>query len=102
MLSPNAKASLDKKAFQQSKHLKGALHEATGFYQGHRTWRCRRSRGGRAGDRAIDAGDQMAHADELAEVARYAVWRRRDDGKDGWRGDRQQVSDPAVRGRRDR
>ena len=33
----------------------------------------------RAGDRAVDAGDQMAHDVELAEVARHALWRRRDD-----------------------
>lgn len=33
----------------------------------------------------------MAHADELAEIARYALWRRRDDVQDGRGGDRQQI-----------
>ena len=79
------KESLDTKADRKASHHQGEFNEASRFYQGHRN----RRRGGsghrRAGDRAVDAGDQMAHADELAEVARHAVWRRRDDGQGGWR-----------------
>ena len=44
-------------------------------------WRCGRGHHGRAGDRAIDAGTQMADDDELAEIARYAAWRAPRDGQ---------------------
>src|SRR3954449_11548589 len=54
-------------------------HEEKGLSQGHRHKRGGRGNLGRTGDRAVDAGDQVAHADELAEVARHAVWRRRHD-----------------------
>ena len=59
-------------------------------------------RGRRAGDRPIDAEDQMAHDDELAEIARYDLWRRRYVGQGGRRSDRQQVPDPNLRRRRNR
>ena len=39
---------------------------------------------------------------ELAEIARYAVWRRRAVGQGGRRSDRQQVPDPGFRRRRNR
>ena len=38
----------------------------------------------------------MAHADELAEIARHALWRRRDDEQDGCGSDRQQIPDPDL------
>ena len=44
----------------------------------------------------------MAHAAQLAEVARHAVRRRRNDGQGGRRSDRQQIPDPGFRGRRNR
>src|SRR5207248_7095958 len=68
-------------------------------HRNRRGWWCCNHRS--TGDRAVDAGDQMAHADELAEIARYTLWRCRDDGQGGWRGDRQQVSDSAIRWWRD-
>src|SRR5258708_18593611 len=56
-------------------------HETQRFHQGHRIGRCGCSDDRGAGNRAVDAGDQMATDGELAEVARYALWRRRIDGK---------------------
>ena len=44
----------------------------------------------------------MAHDHELAEVARHALRRRRNDGQGGRRGDRQQIPDPGLRRRRNR
>ena len=70
------------------------FNETTRLSQGHRIGRRGRRDDRRAGDRAIDAGDQMAHADELAEIARHALWRRRDDGQGGRRSHRQQIPDP--------
>src|SRR5690348_8107352 len=58
-------------------------HETPRFYQGHRIGRRGRVHACRTGDRAIDAGNQMAHADKLAEVARHALRRRRDDVQEG-------------------
>ena len=42
------------------------------------------TRGRRAGHRAIDAGDQVAHAVQLAEVARHDLRRRRHDVPRRW------------------
>ena len=85
-----------------TKACQGGCNETTRLYQGHR-FGCR---GGchhrRAGDRAVDAGDQMAHDDELAEIAGYHAWRRRADGQGGRRSHRQQIPDPDVRRRRNR
>src|SRR2546421_415152 len=50
--------------------------ETTGVLAGGRT-RPGDVRGGRSGHRAIDARAEMAAHGELAEVARYAVWRMR-------------------------
>src|SRR5258708_20246312 len=78
------------------------LNEATRLYQGHRNERGGRCNDRGTGDRTIDAGDQMAHAHQLAEVAGHAVWRRRDDGQGGWRSHRPQVSDSKIRPRPNR
>src|SRR6185312_11836941 len=53
----------------------GKWDETSSIYQDCRSWR-RRKRGCRAGDRAIDARDQMANDLQLAKIAGYAVWRR--------------------------
>ena len=79
----------------------GLWDETSSIHEGRRSRRCRQ-RGRRAGHRAVDAGAQMAHDHELAEVARHAVRRRGNDGQGGRRGDRQQVPDPGVRRRRNR
>ncbi len=81
---------------------KGRNHETQRFYQGHRFGRGGRGYRRSARDCAIDAGDQMAHDHELAEVARHAAWRRRDDGEGRRRGDRRQIPDPDLCGRRNR
>ena len=49
--------------------------ETSSISQGRRCRPCR-DRGRRAGYRAIDAGDQVAHDHKLAEVARHVVRRR--------------------------
>src|ERR1039457_7169619 len=79
----------------------GYQNEASSIFKncGHR--RCR-GRGCFAGDRAVDAGDQMAHDHELAEVARHALRRRRNDVQGRRRGDRRQVPDSDFRRRRNR
>ena len=56
----------------------------------------------RPGDRPDGSGAELAHDVELPQVARHAVWRLRTAGQDRGRGDRQQVPDPHLRGRRDR
>jgi hypothetical protein len=43
--------------------------EAARFYQGHRNRCGRRRNHGSAGDRAVDAGAEMAHDGKLAEIA---------------------------------
>src|SRR5439155_279870 len=60
----------------QSKSIRVGNQEEKRLHQSHRTRRsgCSDIRG--SGDRATVAGDQMAHADELAENARHALWRR--------------------------
>ena len=50
--------------------------------------------GRRTGDCPVDAGDQMAAGGELAEVARYAVWRLRIFRQAHRRDHRQQIPDP--------
>src|ERR1035437_9057062 len=79
----------------------GYQNEASSIFKncGHR--RCR-GRGCFAGDRAVDAGDQMAHDHELAEVARHALRRLRNDVPARRRGDRRQVPDSDFRPRRNR
>ena len=93
--------SLDTKA-DTTHHQGKEFNEAKRLYQGHRIGRGGRGDDCRAGDRAIDAGNQMAHDDELAEIARHAVRRRRDDGQGGRRSHRQQISDPDFCRRRNR
>jgi TRAP-type mannitol/chloroaromatic compound transport system substrate-binding protein len=44
------------------------FNEATRLYQGYGVRRCRRRNRCSAGDRAVDARNQMAHADKLAEI----------------------------------
>ena len=78
------------------------FHEAKRLSQGHRYWRRGRRNAGGAGDRAVDAGDQMAPDDELAEIARHAVGRRRGDGQGRRRSHRQQIPDPDLCRRRNR
>jgi hypothetical protein len=67
------KASLDKRASLDKKTTgtpqEEQIHEATRLYQGHWNRRGRRSNPGSAGNRAIDARNQMAHGGELAEIA---------------------------------
>ena len=84
------------------KHQGRIRHETSSISEGSRRGRCRVHRGRGAGDRAVDADDQMAHAVQLAEVARHDLRRRRDDVQGGRRGDRRQVPDPGLRRRRNR
>ena len=78
------------------------IHEAKRFSQSYRYWCRGRSHDGGAGDCAVDAGDQVAPDGELAEVARHAVGRRRDDGQARCRGHRQQIPDSDLCRRRNR
>ena len=55
-----------------------------------------------AGHRAVVARGEMAPDGELAEVARYAVWKSRVSRQARRRAHRQQVPDPGVCGRRNR
>src|ERR1700722_782172 len=93
-------ASLGTKAGTTSRQ--GRNHETTRFYQGRRIGRGGRGDDGGAGDRAVDAGDQMALDGKLAEIAGYAVWRRGADGEGGCRSHRRQIPDPDLCRRRDR
>src|ERR1700730_7935586 len=53
---------------------KGSIwDETSSIHQGRRSRRCR-ERNRRAGDRAVNAGSQMANDLQLAEIARHAVW----------------------------
>ena len=61
-----------------------------------------RYRDRRAGDRAIDAGSEVAPDGELAEVARHAVRRLRGVVESRRRSHRQQIPDPDLRRRRNR
>ena len=80
----------------------GRTHETERFPQGHRYRRRRRSSARSTGHRAVDAGNQMAIHDELAEVARHALRRGRADGEDRRRDHRQQVSAADLCRRRNR
>src|SRR5450759_4210029 len=79
----------------------GYKNEASSIFENCRHRLCR-GRGCFAGDRAVDAGDQMAHDHELAEVARHALRRHRNDVQGRRRGDRRQVPDSDFRRRRNR
>src|ERR1017187_2719411 len=79
----------------------GYKNEASSIFENWRHRLCR-GRGCFAGDRAVDAGDQMAHDHELAEVARHALRRRRNHVQGRRRGDRRQVPDSDFRRRRNR
>ncbi|MGY4442572.1 hypothetical protein ACVW04_005391 [Bradyrhizobium sp. LM2.3] len=95
-------ASKPRQEGPSSQSIRVGNHEKKRLHQGNRAWcgGCRDARG--SSHRAIDARDQMAHADELAEITRYALWRRRDDGQDGRGSDRQQIPDSDICRRRDR
>src|SRR5271169_5928216 len=51
------------------------FNEASRLYQGHRHRRRRSGQYCRSGHRPVDAGAELAHDDELAEIARYAARR---------------------------
>src|SRR4051794_22719570 len=72
---------------------RAGFHEAKRFSEsyGYRRSGCRNA--GSAGDRAIDAGNKVALGGELAEIARYALGRRRIVLKARCRSHRQQVPD---------
>ena len=79
-------ASIDRRRFLKAAGVAGAGAAA--------------SRACRPGHRPVVAGDQVAHADELAQVARHAAGRRRSLRQAGGGGDRRQVPDPDHPGRR--